>query len=335
LESGVPISTADQTAKTEIYLTPYNGNWIGIYDGADWGIHTFSEIGISTTEAQTGTTTDTTYNITGLTNTEQLIVGMAVTGTGVGADAVITGIENSTAVIVDVASTATGENTITFKIPASKNVDIFAVDDSGVELRFGPLWTDDATRATALTTQDGIKVLTESPTYRYLGSVGTGTTAGQVEDSTSLRHLYNKYNKVGRPINCTEPTNSWTYTTATWRAANNNIALGQTRISVLNGDADQLVSLDINTIVINAGGTIPVACGVGVDSTTTNSAQLLAGVVTNGVYGSISSTYIGRVAYGRHYYQQLEISGASGTTTWCGDLGVTYMHTGMCGLVET
>ena len=36
LESGVPVSTSDQTAKTTVYYTPYVHNVINLWDGADW-----------------------------------------------------------------------------------------------------------------------------------------------------------------------------------------------------------------------------------------------------------------------------------------------------------
>jgi hypothetical protein len=44
LESGVPISTADQTAKTTIYFTPFGGNQVALYDGASaWVLFSFTE----------------------------------------------------------------------------------------------------------------------------------------------------------------------------------------------------------------------------------------------------------------------------------------------------
>ena len=46
LESGVPVSVTDQSAKTTAYFTPYNGNQIGLYDGTSWGLYAFSEIAI-------------------------------------------------------------------------------------------------------------------------------------------------------------------------------------------------------------------------------------------------------------------------------------------------
>jgi hypothetical protein len=44
LESGVPVSVTDQTAKTNIFFTPYLGNTIGLYDGSTaWTVLTFTE----------------------------------------------------------------------------------------------------------------------------------------------------------------------------------------------------------------------------------------------------------------------------------------------------
>jgi len=49
LESNVPVSTLDHTAKTVLYYTPYNGNRLPLYNSASsrWEIHSFSEISLS------------------------------------------------------------------------------------------------------------------------------------------------------------------------------------------------------------------------------------------------------------------------------------------------
>jgi hypothetical protein len=44
LESGVPVSITDQTAKTSIYFTQFGGNCISLYDGSIWGCREFSEL---------------------------------------------------------------------------------------------------------------------------------------------------------------------------------------------------------------------------------------------------------------------------------------------------
>jgi hypothetical protein len=46
LESGVPISSTDQTAKTTVYYTPYQGNRISLYNGTMWYPHNFSELSV-------------------------------------------------------------------------------------------------------------------------------------------------------------------------------------------------------------------------------------------------------------------------------------------------
>lgn len=43
LESGVPISTADQTAKTNVYITPYGGKYISLWDGSAWQVIAFTQ----------------------------------------------------------------------------------------------------------------------------------------------------------------------------------------------------------------------------------------------------------------------------------------------------
>lgn len=59
LESGVPVSTTNQTAKTTVYFTPYIGTNISLYDSGDWDIFTFSELSLSIS----GYTADTNYDI--------------------------------------------------------------------------------------------------------------------------------------------------------------------------------------------------------------------------------------------------------------------------------
>jgi hypothetical protein len=43
LESGVAVSTSDQSAKTNVYWTPYKGNRVALYDGSAWDVYTFTE----------------------------------------------------------------------------------------------------------------------------------------------------------------------------------------------------------------------------------------------------------------------------------------------------
>jgi hypothetical protein len=47
LESGVPVSTTDQTGKTTVYFTPYRGNQIDLWDGSAWTRYTFTETSLA------------------------------------------------------------------------------------------------------------------------------------------------------------------------------------------------------------------------------------------------------------------------------------------------
>lgn len=48
LETGVPVSTTDQSAKTSVFFTPFGCNRIALYDGtSEWNLRTFNEITIS------------------------------------------------------------------------------------------------------------------------------------------------------------------------------------------------------------------------------------------------------------------------------------------------
>ena len=135
LETGVPVSTADQADKTNLYFTPYNGNLIDIYDGTDtWVQHTFTE--------------------------RTLAVG---------------------------------------SLTASKPYDIVIYDNAGTLTLEGVVWTNATTRATALTTQDGVYVLTGATNKRYLGTIYIDS-GQKCQDTISKRFVWNLYNQVPRRL---------------------------------------------------------------------------------------------------------------------------------------
>lgn len=58
LTSNTPITTSDVTAATSVYVTPFKGNLIALYDGTRWELYSFSEITISVPA-----TTNTNYDV--------------------------------------------------------------------------------------------------------------------------------------------------------------------------------------------------------------------------------------------------------------------------------
>lgn len=156
LETGVAISTSDQTAKATLYLTPYKGNRIALYSSSQWAIYTL--------------TSDISVSLVGAT--------------------------------------------------ADKNYDVFCYNNAGTPALEILVWTNDSTRATGLTMQDGVEVKSGDPTRVYVGTIRIVTAGGACEDSQRRRLVWNNRCRVRRHQFFREAT-SHAYTTATWRAWNN------------------------------------------------------------------------------------------------------------------
>ncbi len=58
LASATPVPTADQTAKSTLYYTPYLGEHVGIYDGTNWIPWEFAEISLNLDTAKGGAALD-------------------------------------------------------------------------------------------------------------------------------------------------------------------------------------------------------------------------------------------------------------------------------------
>lgn len=201
--------------------------------------------------------------------------------------------------------------------------DVFAYDSAGslaIELT---AWTDTVTRNFAISILDGRYCKTTNKARLYLGTICTTSTT-QTEDSKAKRYLWNMYNRVTKYQSVVDTTDSWTYTTATWRAANNSTS---NRVLFVVGLAEDIISAHVAAIMQNAGS-IGASPGVGVDSTSANSAQVIAGIaISTSSWGT--AHYKGVPGVGAHYLQWLEISQATGTTTWYGDAGLTLLQSGM------
>ncbi len=230
---------------------------------------------------------------------------------------------------------------------ATKNYDMFVWDDAGtLRCTRGPLWDTGGGSNTARGTGAGSTELeffqgrwvnkiaiTNGPAARrglYVGSIATDGS-NQVNDNLTKRQLYNLYHQVLRPMLVVESTDFWTYTTASYRQANANTA---NQFEVMTGLVRQPVAVEVHTIASNnTGGTVNGAAGIGVDSTTVDSAQIKqsATLATASKTESISAFYRAYPSVGRHTYAWLERSDATGTTAWIGDSGVTYIQTGMIG----
>jgi len=86
LESGVPVSSTDQTAKTAVYYTPYNGNILSLYNGTNWNAYTFAELSLALGTLTSGKNYDIFAYVSGSTVTLEL--STAWTSDTVRADAI-------------------------------------------------------------------------------------------------------------------------------------------------------------------------------------------------------------------------------------------------------
>jgi hypothetical protein len=250
LTSGTPVTTADVTAAPTIFIEPYKGNRIALYDGSTWNMRT-----VTASSFSVPATTSTLY-------------------------------------------------------------DVFVYDSSGTPTYETLAWTNDTTRATALTTQDGVLVKTGAVTRRYLGSFRTTTVSGQTEDSNAKRYVWNYYNRAKRRLRVVEGTASWNYTTATYHQAN---AAPANQVDAVIGVQEGVpVSLQVSALVLNTTGSVAVGIAIGLDSTTVaDTGNLIAGAMTVSTTATpLHTRYEAYPSAGRHFFVWLEISAAVGTTTW-------------------
>ena len=218
-------------------------------------------------------------------------------------------------------------------LSASTAYDVFAYDNAGTVALETVAWTNATTRATALTSQDGVMVKSGATTRRYLGSFITdslkqcsvtfgsaaaGGGAAQVD-------LWNNNNRVMFSTAVTDTTDSWNYTTNTWRASNNS---NTNRVTLFIGlDED---GVNVSAMGQVGGNAVTKWIGVGLDSTSATASNSLVPSITalTNVFSGIA-TYSGRPGIGQHYFQWLEKSTAGGTTTWYGDNAADGRQSGM------
>jgi hypothetical protein len=240
LESGVPISTTDQIAKTTIYYTPYVHNTVPLWDGSGWIPTTFTE--------------------------KTLPLGT---------------------------------------ITASKCYDVFGYLSAGALALEMLVWTNDTTRATAVTLQDGRYCKSGDKTRLLLGTFYTTSTT-TTESSVLNRFLANHYNSVPLSLSMTTGDAGHTYLGAV-RAYNNSAAnrvqFITSMVSAFDGVAGCILS---NTTSGQATDLF-----LGYDSTTAVSDYFTAcsNLGTTGVRGSLAGH--GTATAGMHYMQLLERSSAA------------------------
>lgn len=196
---------------------------------------------------------------------------------------------------------------------ASRPHDVFLDYNSGTPQLQLTAWTDDTTRATALVYQDGMLVKTGATDHLYLGTIyidgsnqcsmdfGSAATSGQ----GAQFDVWNYYNRVRLTANVTDTTASWTYGTATWRAAN---ASNDNRVTFVTGVQEDPVKITYQCSNL-AGSDEGAAIGIGLDSTSalTGTRGISDQISGSGAHNSMRARYNAYISIGRHYAQAIEL----------------------------
>jgi hypothetical protein len=212
-------------------------------------------------------------------------------------------------------------------LTSGKNYDVFLYDNAGTLTLESLAWTSDTARATALTTQDGAYVKSGATTRRYLGTFRTTSTTttedsggGTTTQVGGKRFLWNLFNRVPRYMAVIDTTNTWTYTTASWRQANG--ASGN-KVEYVCGLAEDPVTVLVLQSMNYATGSYS-AEGVGVDSATARSGLAMVGYQagTTAVDCALTATYQGIPGLGYHYLAWIENGmGSPAGANYSGDNG--------------
>lgn len=215
-------------------------------------------------------------------------------------------------------------------LTSGKNYDVFAYNNSGtVALELSAAWTDDNTRADALIRVDGVLVKSGTNTRRYLGTIRTTSTT-TTEDSKTKRFVWNNNNRVRRGMVVTEGTDSWSYTTGTWRQANGSSA---NQVEYVTGDASILVDANVLGLAY-INNAVYGGVAIGLSSTTAPSGTYnLMYSGTGDEYATPTGAYNGQPGLGYFYLAWLERGGA-GTCTFIGDNGANGGQTGLRAVIE-
>lgn len=342
LSSSLAIPTTDLTGSV-IYYLPFGSNVVDVYDNILYHATTQKVIpdgGLSYDIVGSGLTKNRMYDL--------FFAGNAVLDTAVwnapSRDTHISSISNASPRVVSdaTAQPVAGQIIVISGNGVSSNNDVWRVGTVTAGVSFTLLnkdgtnssapgsvgnngtWevVDDTTvtRATALTLYQGREVRTSDKAL-YIATFKTNPTTLDITDSVLKRQLVNRYNLAERELRAIDTTDSWNYNSSTYRAARNDFA---NRVEFIANQINTLVKV---TVLSQMYGTSTAGnVGIGLDSTSTNTAQLLSGfnmpniTTSANLYIPVHATYDGQPAVGYHFLQWVERA-ITGTPSFKGDDG--------------
>ena len=373
--TGLAVPLADQLAVTSLYVVPYLGDIMSVWDGVDFVPRRFAEatIPLVSNTAHAGYhQASKVFDVGAFVSAGALTFGTTPAWTSATArSAAVTTLRsidvNNASIVMRhgatqtfTASDASGSLLLTVAAEVVQGQEI-TVSNSGGALPTGiaasttyyAIWVSATTFKVATSAVNAANGTAIAYTNAGTGTqtmwrqttvaankvtmVGTFYTnaLAQTEDSRANRLVWNFNNPVERPVRILEATDSWNYSTAAYQQVRAS-ALNQ--ITVVRGLDRDVMRLTALSQANSSTATIrPIRTGIGLDSTTANISEIVVGVgKVDTEARDCTASYVGFPGLGYHYLAWLERGAGSDTQTWYGDAGVpTYVQSGMNGTVYT
>lgn len=229
------------------------------------------------------------------------------------------------------------ELSLSLTVTSGKNYDVWACYSSGTPaISLSAAWTNDTTRADAIAAQDGFPVKSSDHTCLDVGVIrasGSNVTEDSAGGSTSQtggkRYVWNRWVQTPSTASVIDTTDSWSYTTDTWRQANAGAGSGN-KVEYVTGDAGtQIQAVVIGTVFISGESVVGGRIAVGVDSTSVASGRMSQAFASSTQTGAhIEGRYIGYPGLGYHAINWLERGGDT-NSAFVGDDGGMATQSGL------
>lgn len=199
-------------------------------------------------------------------------------------------------------------------LTSGKNYDVFLYDNASVlTLELSAAWTNDTTRADAVSLQNGTLVKTSANTRRLVGTIrATGATS--TTDTLAKRFVASYDNRVSRRLLKNYTGANYAYTTAAWRQANGSAAEQVEFVQSVSGavSVKKFVQMSsMTTALTNA------FMSIGLDAVSSGATQYVGvGTMANHSAGTVSFVtqilefVADDLAAGYHFLTSSEFGGA-------------------------
>lgn len=344
LTTGVPVTTDDVTAATTLYCTPYRGNRIALFNSVGGAtVATSAQFSIAV-PATTATNYDVFAYASSGVPTLELVAwrnnGQAITGASNATPIVITanghGLLNGDQVYINgVKGTTAANGTWIVANVATNTYELVGSVGNGVYTAATGYFNARASTALLVLTTTGTYTKTADLTRRYLGSFRTTGVSGQTADSFANRYLWNYYNRIKRLGRVLAATDTWSYTTATYRQADAGNVATANQLTWIVGVQEENLRVEVIAGATNSANAAA-QVSIGLDSATATATGVMGQAAQTFAAGPVAALMVATfdvyLVPGFHFLTWLERSTASGATTWYGDNGdSTLIQSGIVG----